>query len=432
MLPAATTIAARSATDQISYSDLYARWERGNWRATELDFSQDAVDWNETFSPLERRAALWNYAMFFHGEDAVADNLGPFIDAAPREEQKYFLATQQVDEARHAAFFARFMREVVQRGDASVASSLDETRGELTWGFRQVFARLDRVADELRRDRSRTKLAQAVTLYHIVIEATLAQPGQHFIERYLQERSLLPGFREGMRNVALDEQRHIGFGVKLLSDLAAEDPEVPEAVAEMLREIIPVSTAVFVPPNWDLSYAECFGFTLEEIFTEGTRSMETKLRAAGLALETLPGPAPIPHDLPHEQRAQRGLSLLRAGVLGEKSGPPASDPETRALVFDSVRRAVDQRRAPDRPMTIQWDFADAEPWLLQLDNGSTRVAPGRAQAPDVALRCSWEDWVDVIGGREDPRRLLATRRLRVRGAPRALWSARRLFARGHR
>ena len=62
---------------------------------------QDRVEWQEKFSDLERRAALWNYAMFFHGEDSVADNLSPFIDAAPREEQKYFLTTQQVDEARH-------------------------------------------------------------------------------------------------------------------------------------------------------------------------------------------------------------------------------------------------------------------------------------------------------------------------------------------
>src|SRR5438270_11172364 len=89
-------------TDQISYEDLYARWEKGNWRATEIDFSEDRRQWHEEFDDLKRRAALWNYAMFFHGEDSVTDNLSPFIDAAPREEQKYFLATQQVDEARHA------------------------------------------------------------------------------------------------------------------------------------------------------------------------------------------------------------------------------------------------------------------------------------------------------------------------------------------
>ena len=98
--------------DAISYEDLYARWERGNWQATELDFTEDARQWREDFTEFERTAALWNYSLFFWGEDAVADNLSPYIDAAPLEEQKYFLTTQQVDEARHAVFFKRFMQEV--------------------------------------------------------------------------------------------------------------------------------------------------------------------------------------------------------------------------------------------------------------------------------------------------------------------------------
>ena len=99
---------------QSATTDLYARWERGNWSATEIDFSEDARQWREEFTEFERKAALWNYALFFWGEDAVADDLSPYIDAAPREEQKYFLATQQVDEARHAVFFKRFMHEVVR------------------------------------------------------------------------------------------------------------------------------------------------------------------------------------------------------------------------------------------------------------------------------------------------------------------------------
>ena len=85
---------ASSATDAISYDDLYARWERGNWRATEIDFTRDAVDWHERLTAEQRRSALWLYALFFHGEDSVADNLSPYIDAAPLEEQKYFLTTQ--------------------------------------------------------------------------------------------------------------------------------------------------------------------------------------------------------------------------------------------------------------------------------------------------------------------------------------------------
>jgi len=416
------------AADQVTYEDLYRRWERGNWRATEIDFAQDRVEWQEKFTDLERRAALWNYSMFFHGEDSVADNLSPFIDAAPREEQKYFLTTQQVDEARHAVFFNRFMHEVVERGDGTIAGALEATRPELTWGFVKTFAMLDRVVDELRRDRSRTKLAQAVTMYHFIVEATLAQPGQHFITDYLTQRELLPGFRSGMHNVSLDEQRHIGFGVKLLRDLAAEDPDVPEAIAEQLRAVLAFSLGVFVPPNWDTRYVECFGFTLEQIYEEGARSFEAKFKAAGLPVESLPGPSVMPMDLPPRQRAERGLAMLRYGFVGERNGPPARDPEAMRVLFDSIRRNVDLRRAPEGPFVLQWEFPDAEPWHVRLDNGSTAAAPGRSHHVDLELRCRYDDWVDVVAGRLDPRKAVATGRLRPRGNPRALWRARGLFA----
>ena len=131
---------------------------------------------------------MWNYCLFFWGEDAVADNLSPYIDAAPLEEQKYFLATQQVDEARHAVFFKRFMQEVCGVGDGSMASGLNAIKPQLTPGLSQDLRPARPMADELRKDRSPAKLAAAVTLYHIVIEASLAQPGQHFICSYLEQR----------------------------------------------------------------------------------------------------------------------------------------------------------------------------------------------------------------------------------------------------
>jgi hypothetical protein len=414
------------AVTQVSYEDLYARWERGNWRATEIDFSVDREHWAE-LSELERRAALWNYAMFFHGEDAVAGDLAPFIDAAPLEEQKYFLATQQVDEARHAIFFKRFMHEVVGRGDGSVASGLRATEPELTWGFRRTFALLDRVTGELRRDRSRASLARAVTMYHIVVEALLAQPGQHFISDYLERRELLPGFRAGMRQVALDEQRHIGFGVKLLHDLAAEDPSVPDAVADLIRLATPLSLAVFIPPNWDRRYTECFGFTLEEIYTEGARSFEAKMRSAGMPLEELPGPSVLPLHMDAAKRAEYGLAMLRAGFIGAGNGAPPRDPEAMAMLFGAVSRAVDTRAAPPGPFVVQWEFADAEPWHVRVDNGATAAVPGRAADVDLELRCRYDDWVDIVARRLDPRRALATRKLRPHGSPRAIWAARGLF-----
>jgi Ribonucleotide reductase, small chain/SCP-2 sterol transfer family len=416
------------AAEQISYSDLYSRWEKGNWRATELDFSVDRQHWHERFSETQRRAALWNYALFLHGEDSVADNLSPYIDAAPLEEQKYFLTTQQVDEARHAVFFARFMREVVQdSGGSDMRGSLTRTRPELTWGFRKLFELLDRTADELRADRSRPKLAAAVALYHLVIEATIAQTGQHFIDDYLRRGELMPGFQVGMANVAVDEQRHIGFGVKLLADLAAQDPECKYAVADLLREALRYAVVLFIPPNWDLSYIECFGSTLENLYEQGLRSLETKLRSAGLPLEELPGALPIATDIEPREQAARAIKLARAGVVGEKNGRPASDPETMGLVFDAVRRSLDPRRAPRRPVTIQWEFTDAPHWRLRIANGSTDVAAEHVDDPDLAFRCRWEDWIDVALGREDPRLALLKRKMRPRGSVRLLWGAQAMF-----
>src|SRR6202046_416886 len=300
--------------DAISYVDLYSRWERGNWRATELDFTEDARQWREKFTEFERQAALWNYALFFWGEDAVADNLSPYIDAAPKEEQKYFLTTQQVDEARHAVFFKRFMQEVCGIGTGSMKSGLEAIKPQLTPGFRKIFDRLDTMADELRKDRSPAKLAAAVTLYHVVIEASLAQPGQHFICSYLEERDVLPAFRTGMQNIAADEQRHIGFGVKLLSDLKREDPVgVPKAVAGILRDVTRYTAQVLMPPGWDENYITVFGATYDEVGVEGLTSMITKLRSAGMPVESLPGPALLPPGLSPLGVPQRRGVPARAG-----------------------------------------------------------------------------------------------------------------------
>ncbi len=411
------------AADQISYEDLYSRWEHGNWSATGIDLTTDREQWQDTFTDLERRGALWTYSMFFHGEDSVADNLSPYIDAAPRTEQKYFLATQQVDEARHAVLFARFMREVVGIG-SDTASSLDATRPELSWGFMKVFGRLDRMADELRKDRSKPKLAQAITLYHLIVEAALAQPGQHLIEESLTKRDLLPGFRTGMGNVSKDEQRHIAFGVKMVADLVRADPECRPAVEELLREIFPLTAAVFVPPGWDERYVTAFGFTLEEIYTYGAEAMEARFRAAGLHPETMR--VGMPFDLPAEERARRGLAMLRAGYLGGPNGRVKPDPEVTALLFDGLTRQIDTSVAPGA--TIQWDFSDAEPWHLRITNGTAQAEPGRLEHADLTFRCRFGDWLDLSAGRTEPWRAALTGKIRPRGNLRLLLRAPKLFA----
>jgi len=358
--------------------------------------------------------------MFLYGEDSVAANLSPYIDAAPTTEQKYFLATQQVDEARHAVFFHRLFVEVIGAG-ATISETLAATQPHQNWAYRAVFGRLDRMADELRRDRSLPKFAAAVALYHLVVEATLAQPGQHFIEEHFARAGSLPGFSEGMANVAIDEQRHIGFGVKTLHDCFAADDDCRASVAELMAEMFRYVVAVFIPPNWDLEYTRCYGFELEDIYAFAIRSIRTKWRAAGFPLEEMPaGVLPIDLSLAEEELARRVIVLTSAGVLGEPSRRPGVSPEIQALFFDTVARTFDAGRAGPRRLCIQWRFSDADPWHVVIDGATSRAAPGEAPDADVTIESPWKDWIDLAAHGVNPVGPVVARRVRIHGSPRAL------------
>jgi 1,2-phenylacetyl-CoA epoxidase catalytic subunit/putative sterol carrier protein len=418
------SVAQQSSTQRITYDDLYRRWEEGNWKASELDFSEDRNGW-ESLNEIQKKSALWIYSMFFYGEDAVTDGLSPYIEAAPKEEQKYFLATQQVDEARHAVFFHRFFKEVIGV-EGSIADGLDFTQTQLGWGYRNVFGRLERMVEELHTDRSLPKFAQAITLYHMVIEATMAQPGQHYIEDFFAKAGTMPGFSAGMERVSRDEQRHIGFGVKVLSELFEESDECKEAASELLREVLPYVTGVFVPPGWDERYTTEYGFTLAEIYAFGMKSVEMKWKATGYPLSEMPGVYPFDPEMPHEQRAERQIKLLKAGVLGEPNGRPQVDHEVEEILFDVVARSA-RTDAVDRPVTIQWKFKDAEPWHVRIDNGSSSSGKGLAKDADVTLRTSWADWVDISIRGKDARRAMLRGKLRPSGSLRQLTRMQKIF-----
>jgi putative sterol carrier protein len=64
-----------------------------------------------------------------------------------------------------------------------------------------------------------------------------------------------------------------------------------------------------------------------------------------------------------------------------------------------------------------------------IDNGSTRAEKGRLESPDLVLRCSFENWVDVVAQRQNPRVAIATGKLRPKGSLRNLWRMQKLFGR---
>ena len=415
-----------AATAQISYRDLYVRWEEGNWSATQLDFTEDKVDWNERMTPEQRRAAVWNFSLFYHGEHEVAEHLSAYAAASPLVEQQYFLLTQQVDEARHAIFFNRFLHEVAGLGDGTQGGGLGATEEQLTWGHRMVFKRLDTVDRDLRADPSPRRLAAALALYHIFVEATLAVGAQHMLEQGLERLDLLPGFREGLRKVSFDEQRHIAFGVKLISDLLQEDPGVQDAIVELFAEILPEGAAFARPPGWDPSYFEALDYSIEDLYTESMKSLEARLRAAGLPVDDI-SRFPVAFDIPPRQRATDLIALLRAGLIGPGDEPAQGDPEAMAILFDLMRRRADPTQVPAGTV-IQWDFTDAEPWYIEMNGGKPRAVQGRAGKPDLKLRVGLQDWVDMAAGRASPQRLLVSRRLRPRGKLRVLGRLERVFA----
>ena len=235
---------------------------------------------------------------------------------------------------------------------------------------------------------------------------------------------MLPGFREGMRNVSLDEQRHIGFGVKLLADLYREDPgPIQDAIVGLIKEVLPWTSAVAKPPNWDRSYTECFGFTLEDLGESGAASIEQRLRAIGLPVDTIPG-FPMPMDLPPRERAMRGQKLLRAGLIGPgDEGVPGPGGDR-----DHVRHhpPPGHRRRPAARAPRSMGLRRRRPWHVVLENGASRAVPGHApRSADLTLRLRFADWADVMAGRADPRALMLRRRLRPKGSPRVLLAFRR-------
>ncbi len=425
------SVASQNLMDNITYEDLYKRWEGGNWSAYDIDFSEDRKGW-DSLSDIQRRSAMWIYSMFFYGEDRVADTLAPYITAAPTEEQAYFLATQQVDEVRHSVFFHRFFKEVIGVGGESIQQTLSSTLPQLNWGYRGIFDRLDVMAEELRKDRSLPKYAQAITLYHLIVEGSLAQPGQHFIEDFFSSEETMPGFSAGMTNVSRDEQRHIGFGVKVLSELLADgspgSEECKAAVTELLREVLPYGPAVFSPPNLDREYTECYGFSLEDIFAFGLKLIRQRWRTIGYPTEEMPpGVFPFDPEASEEEVAKRQVQLMMAGILGPPDATPEVTPELQRLYFDVVKRVVDPKAANGSPLVYQWRFTDADPWHLVIDNGSTRAEPGEAPNPNLVLETSWADWVATGKPDASPLKMVLQRRIRPRGSIREMARMRKVF-----
>lgn len=264
----------------VSYRELYYRWEHQQWSAGDVDFSDDHLHWHEAFGPELRRSFLWFLAPFYVGAQQVTDALGPFVDAAPTEEQQVFLTTQLVDEARHTVFFDRFYAEVIGGEGADMQGRVDAQKPHLNDGFGKLLQdRLPAISRRIRDEGENLELlVEGIVLYHIVFAASLALTSSRFLLNFMREAELLPGFRQGFTAVARDMSRHVSFGVTFLKEMVAADERYAGVVRRTLGRLPDVSS-IIEPPNGDASYWDPFPYSAKDLTTYALESLAKRLRA---------------------------------------------------------------------------------------------------------------------------------------------------------
>jgi len=286
----------RDGDGLLDYHQLYALWERQNWKATEIDFSVDREQWVVT--PREaQESTIWSLGSFYVGEERVTADLAPFLQAAPTGEIELFLATQLVDEARHAAFFDRFGAEVMCLSADDFRGRMREVEQILLSPWREVFD--DGLRDVARRIQAKPDdldlFVEGITTYHMVVEGFLAVTGQTLIRDYMVEHSMYPGFCEGFGLVERDEHRHVAFGVRFLRDAIREDPRHRHTVERVVLELAPKAAYVFAPPYvTDASDYVSYGYTSRQIYGFAYRTLKRRMKVLGIevppAEEFMPGP----------------------------------------------------------------------------------------------------------------------------------------------
>jgi ribonucleoside-diphosphate reductase beta chain len=280
----------------MSYEQLYAVWERQNWRAHELDFSVDREHWLVSPSEAQRHTAF-SVGGFYVGEERVTADLAPFLLAAPSGEVEAFLATQLVDEMRHAVFFDRWASEVMGLESGSFRERLHEIEDRMLGPWHFLFDdSLREIANRIKdRPHDLELFVEGIVTYHMVTEGVLAMPGQRVMIEYTADHELYPGFNQGFRLVEQDEHRHIAFGVRFLKDACEERPELKQVVLRRLTELLPKAAEVFCPPEADdPSDFVSYGHHSSQIYGFAYQALKRRMAAIGIEIpppeELMPGP----------------------------------------------------------------------------------------------------------------------------------------------
>jgi ribonucleoside-diphosphate reductase beta chain len=267
---------------------LYRHWEHEQWNPWAIDLERDKAQWGNGLSEQDKSLVYWALSSLMVAEERITTKFAGLVMAADSEEEASFLASQQVDEARHMQFYARVQDEVVAQ-PAVIAAHVARSREELGDSFRVIFDEAlvsahDRLAANPRDPGAKVDF---VTTYHLVIESTLGLTAFEFITQYMTDNGVLPGFVEGYTHIHHDEQRHIGWGVWFLREAVKRDAALGDRVRAKLRDLLPAVASALAPPDREGTDWEALGASGDEIRAFALNGLTRRLKIVGVPLDTL-------------------------------------------------------------------------------------------------------------------------------------------------
>jgi ribonucleoside-diphosphate reductase beta chain len=228
---------------------LYRRWEESQWSPFAVDLTDDVPQWKQMAGD-DRDLILYILSSLMVAEERITTKFSGLVGAYGSEEEATFLATQQVDEARHMQFYARFQDEVVATPDV-IAAHVARARASVSDAFRHIFdEELVRAHAQLVTEPSSPAAkVRFVTIYHLILESTLGLTTFKFSTDYLIGEGLLPGFVDGYSKIHHDETRHIGYGGWYLRETVRDEPDQADTIRQTLRDLLPSVAASLAPPD---------------------------------------------------------------------------------------------------------------------------------------------------------------------------------------
>jgi ribonucleoside-diphosphate reductase beta chain len=193
---------------------------RKQWDAAAIDLGPDVRAWQE-FSDERRHRLTTLLAGFRVAEDAVAQQLTPFVAAANRETlasqeslMSWTFTLQRRDEERHARLFDRIAAELLGLPGETPAERRAAAREHAPPAILELFEeQLPAMTAELAA--GELGLGDGVSLYHMLLEGVVFNAGTNALLEDLADGAL-PGVREGAERIERDERWHVGFGLRCL------------------------------------------------------------------------------------------------------------------------------------------------------------------------------------------------------------------------